>query len=231
MKKPKIGIDFFTAPEIRLLRARGGAKAVLIYIKLLAISDSSGALTMSGRRYTDEELAIAIGEDGGEVMKAIAKLEDIGLVAEGSIYAPREQRKARESKDPAEERTTKIRNPKLPKDDITRLIEHLNRKAGRNYDPRNEYNRGYITDAMSDGATYEECKGIIDEKSREWQGTDFEKYLRPSTLFGERFPEYLKKYRERKSKKIKYTTFTAEEAEAKALERSYGDNGKSDKPI
>ena len=110
-----------------------------------------------------------------------------------------------------------MRKSRPTKDDITRLIEHLNRKAGRNYDPRNEYNRGYIADAMSDGATFEECKGIIDEKSKEWGGTDIAKYLRPSTLFGEKFPDYLQKYRERKNKKIKYSTFTAEEAEAKEL--------------
>lgn len=230
MKKPKIGIEFFTTPEVRLLRARRGAEAVLIYIKLLSIRDNSSALTMSGRPYTDEELAIAIEENNGEVKKTRSALEDIGLAAEGSIYAPREPRRARGDNAPSEERPAKMRKPRPTKDDITRLIEHLNRKAGRNYDPQNEYNRGYIADAMSDGATYEECKGIIDEKSREWQGTDFAKYLRPSTLFGERFPGYLEKYRERKSKKIKYTTFTAEEAEKRALERSYG-NGESDKPV
>lgn len=225
-KKPKIGIEFFTAPEVRLLRARGGAESVLIYIKLLAIRDSSGAFTISGRPYTDEEIAIAIGEDDREVKKARSALEDIGLAAEGSVYAPREPRRARGDNVPLEERPAKMRKLRPTKDDITRLIEHLNRKAGRNYDPRNEYNRGYIADAMSDGATFEECKGIIDEKSKEWGGTDIAKYLRPSTLFGEKFPDYLQKYRERKSKKIKYTTFTAEEAEAKALERSYGENGK-----
>lgn len=227
MKKPKIGIELFTAPELRLLRARGGAEAVLIYIKLLAIRDISGALTIGGRPYTDGEIAIAIGEDEGEVLKARAELREMGLAVEGSIYAPREPRRARGDNLLAEERPAKMRKPRPPKDDITRLIEHLNRKAGRNYDPRNEYNRGYIADAMNDGATFDECKGIIDEKSKEWGGTDIAKYLRPSTLFGEKFPDYLQKYRERKSKKIKYSTFTAEEAEAKALERSYGENGKS----
>lgn len=228
MKKPKIGIEFFTAPEVRLLRARGGAEAVLIYIKLLAIRDSSGALTISGKPYTDAEIAIAIGEDESEVMKVRAELSEMGLAVEGSIYAPREPRRARGDNLPAEERPAKIRKPRPSKDDITRLIEHINRKAGRNYDPRNEYNRGYIADALNDGATFEECKGIIDEKSKEWGGTNIAKYLRPSTLFGEKFPDYLQKYRERKNKKIKYSTFTAEEAEAKALERSYGENGKSD---
>ena len=32
---------------------------------------------------------------------------------------------------------------------------------------------------------------MIDSKSREWLGTDFEKYLRPATLFGTKFENYL----------------------------------------
>ena len=34
-------------------------------------------------------------------------------------------------------------------------------------------------------------KKVIDSKSKEWLNTDFEKYLRPATLFGSKFESYL----------------------------------------
>ena len=37
-----------------------------------------------------------------------------------------------------------------------------------------------------------DCKDVIDKKYIDWYGTDFEKYLRPSTLFNpEKFDTYL----------------------------------------
>ena len=32
---------------------------------------------------------------------------------------------------------------------------------------------------------------VIDTKAKEWMGTDMEKYLRPETLFGSKFENYL----------------------------------------
>ena len=37
----------------------------------------------------------------------------------------------------------------------------------------------------------EDFKTVIDKKSREWIGTEFEKFLRPETLFGTKFEGYL----------------------------------------
>ena len=39
--------------------------------------------------------------------------------------------------------------------------------------------------------TVEDCKHVIDVKYADWYGTDYEKYLRPETLFGSKFQNYL----------------------------------------
>ena len=44
---------------------------------------------------------------------------------------------------------------------------------------------------MKEGYVIEDFKKVIDSKSKEWLNTDFEKYLRPATLFGTKFENYL----------------------------------------
>ena len=44
---------------------------------------------------------------------------------------------------------------------------------------------------MKEGFTIEDFKTVIDKKAAEWQGTDFEQYLWPTTLFGTKFEGYL----------------------------------------
>ena len=44
---------------------------------------------------------------------------------------------------------------------------------------------------MEEGFTVEDFKTVIDKKCADWLTTDFEQYLRPSTLFGTKFESYL----------------------------------------
>ena len=37
----------------------------------------------------------------------------------------------------------------------------------------------------------DDFKSVIDKKSKEWLGTNMERYLRPDTLFGTKFESYL----------------------------------------
>ena len=50
---------------------------------------------------------------------------------------------------------------------------------------------GEATDIRCVCDTVEDFKKVIDSKSKEWLNTDFEKYLRPATLFGTKFENYL----------------------------------------
>ncbi|MFR6258931.1 MAG: conserved phage C-terminal domain-containing protein, partial [Anaerovoracaceae bacterium] len=51
--------------------------------------------------------------------------------------------------------------------------------------------RELIKARLSDGFSVEDFKLVIEKKYKEWQGTEFEKFLRPETLFGTKFESYL----------------------------------------
>ena len=71
------------------------------------------------------------------------------------------------------------------------VIDHLNKKASANYRASTKNTQSFINARVKEGYTIEDFKKVIDSKSREWLGTDFEKYLRPATLFGTKFENYL----------------------------------------
>ena len=71
------------------------------------------------------------------------------------------------------------------------VIDYLNRKASTNYRSTTKNTRSCISARVKEGFTVEDFKKVIDYKSKDWIGTDFEKYLRPATLFGTKFENYL----------------------------------------
>jgi uncharacterized phage protein (TIGR02220 family) len=71
------------------------------------------------------------------------------------------------------------------------IITYLNEKAGTNYKPTSRKTQNCINARIEEGFTVEDFKTVIDKKCAEWLTTDFEQYLRPSTLFGTKFESYL----------------------------------------
>ena len=71
------------------------------------------------------------------------------------------------------------------------VIDYLNKKANTNYRASTKNTQSFINARVKEGYTVEDFKKVIDSKSKEWLNTDFEKYLRPSTLFGTKFENYL----------------------------------------
>ena len=71
------------------------------------------------------------------------------------------------------------------------VIDYLNKKASTNYRASTKNTQSFINARVKEGYTVEDFKKVIDSKSKEWLNTDFEKYLRPATLFGTKFENYL----------------------------------------
>ena len=71
------------------------------------------------------------------------------------------------------------------------VIDYLNRKASTNYRSTTKNTQSFINARLKEGYTVEDFKKVIDSKSKDWLNTDFEKYLRPATLFGTKFENYL----------------------------------------
>lgn len=62
-----------------------------------------------------------------------------------------------------------------------KVIDYLNAKAGTKY-RHTDANKKLINTRLKDYSLSDMC-AVIDKKCAEWKGTEFEKYLRPSTLF------------------------------------------------
>lgn len=73
----------------------------------------------------------------------------------------------------------------------TLVISYLNEKAGTKYKATAAKTKTAIHARVADGFTLDDFKTVIDKKCAEWIGSDFEKYLRPETLFGTKFEGYL----------------------------------------
>lgn len=74
---------------------------------------------------------------------------------------------------------------------IKEIVTYLNEKCGTHYRCNTANTRKHITARFADGYTVSDFMTVIDKKSAEWQGTKFELYLRPDTLFGSKFESYL----------------------------------------
>lgn len=75
--------------------------------------------------------------------------------------------------------TNKESNRELIKD----IIGFLNARAGTNFRHTTESTVRSIAARFRDGYTVAHFKDVIAKKCREWMGTDFQKYLCPTTLF------------------------------------------------
>jgi len=71
------------------------------------------------------------------------------------------------------------------------IVSYLNEKAGTNYRATTAKTRSAIHARLAEGFTVEDFKTVIDKKCADWIGKEYEKYLRPETLFGTKFEGYL----------------------------------------
>lgn len=73
----------------------------------------------------------------------------------------------------------------------TDIIDYLNQTCGTGFKHTAESNKRHIRARWNEGYRLDDFHAVIDKKAREWQHSDMAKYLRPSTLFGAKFDEYL----------------------------------------
>ena len=73
----------------------------------------------------------------------------------------------------------------------TYVIAFLNEKAGTKYKAASKKTQSLINARLSEGFTHDDFKTVINKKCADWLGTEWEKFLRPETLFGTKFESYL----------------------------------------
>lgn len=105
------------------------------------------------------------------------------------------------------------------KDIYIQVINYLNLKAHTNYKHSSRKTQDLIRARMNEQFALEHFKKVIDIKCTEWMGTEWEKFLRPETLFGPKFEGYLnQKNCPKVSKTEKGQTFSHYEQREDALE-------------
>lgn len=128
----------------------------------------------------------------------------------------------------------KEKKDQIVKDFSKKVISYMNEKCNTRYQYKSEYVLRRISARMKDGFTnIEDYKKVIDKKAGQWLNTDYEKYLRPDTLFGTKFEVYLnerdKEY-ERKIK-IKERQIQREKEENEEQHIDYWDNDADNKEM
>lgn len=71
------------------------------------------------------------------------------------------------------------------------IINFLNESTGKNYKTNSIINKKFITQRLNDGFTIDDFKQVIRVKSTNWLGSKMETFLRPETLFSNKFESYL----------------------------------------
>lgn len=75
--------------------------------------------------------------------------------------------------------------------EIKEIIDYLNEKAGTHYKSTTQRTKDLIKARLNEKFTIDDFKTVIDKKISDWKGTEWEKFLRPETLFSNKFEGYL----------------------------------------
>ena len=126
------------------------------------------------------------------LVKVDPKFKNVSIISENvDIFEKNvsnsRQRKVKESKG----KESKLYCPAEAEQVIKTTISYLNKKVGSGHSPYAQKTVGLIVKLLSRGYTAEDMQKVIDKKYEEWKNTEYAKYLRPSTLFGDNFDEYL----------------------------------------
>ncbi len=130
----------------------------------------------------------------------------------------------RDSDDEFEELTKIIdhdnkRTVSVSPEEVSYIVGYLNHICGTKYRTSSVNTKKLINARVNEGFKREDFEKVIKAKHREWQGTRFEKYLCPETLFGPKFEKYLNGKSEDESRE---SSFDTDEFFTAAASRAYG---------
>lgn len=83
-----------------------------------------------------------------------------------------------------------LKIPKYQQEIADQVIDYLNEKTGKRFSKK-PINLKLVVSRINDGYSLEDFKFVIDKKCHDWLGTNFQEYLRPNTLFGNKFETYI----------------------------------------
>jgi len=96
-----------------------------------------------------------------------------------------------ETKDENTDKENVTSRARMTADTVSDVIDYLNSCAATKYRPSSQNAKKYIGARLKDGFELADFKAVVDKKCAEWLNTEWEKFLRPETLFGTKFESYL----------------------------------------
>lgn len=103
-----------------------------------------------------------------------------------------------------------IKKDIVEKPPYSEIIDYLNSKTGKAYRWQGKATQGHINARFAEGYTLLDFQKVIDNKVAEWKGDKMEQYLRPETLFGNKFEGYLNQGKESEGNGTKARESTAD---------------------
>lgn len=100
---------------------------------------------------------------------------------------------------------------------VKQVIDYLNSKTGSKYKHTTRVTQNKIIARLNEGYKLNDFIVVIDKKYDEWKETEFEKFLRPETLFGIKFESYLNQSAKKYSPKPQTSRERLREIEEKFL--------------
>lgn len=85
------------------------------------------------------------------------------------------------------------------KEIVSEVIKHLNNVTGSSYRIDSIKTIKLICNWLAKDFKKNDFIEVIDKKNQEWRGTEREKYIRPETLFGDKFENYVNQKYDRKA--------------------------------
>ena len=79
------------------------------------------------------------------------------------------------------------------------VISYLNLKAKKNFKVNTASHQKFIKSRLKEGYVLEDFKKVVDIMVAKWKGTEYEQYLQPQTLFGNKMDNYLNQPMPRKA--------------------------------
>lgn len=109
------------------------------------------------------------------------------------------------------------------KEQIEEIIKYLNQKADKNFRANTKKTIEKIRSRLNEGYIIEDFKKVIDIKVNKWKNTEFDDYLRPETLFGPKFENYLNERPIKSKKHFEFEKTYSDDEQALIIKNFYGE--------
>ena len=155
--------------------------------------------------YTNEQLMVDLNSSEKTIIKFKKELKDVGLLKEvrqgnnlpNRIYISAVDGTVNSTVSELEIlQTNKTNNNEIDNNNnklsiCKEVISYLNLKAKKNFKVDTASHQKFIKARLKEGYVLEDFKKVVDIMVVKWKGTEYEQYLQPQTLFGNKMDNYL----------------------------------------